>query len=110
MKDSEKAEDLYRRAIQVNGRHAYALFNLAILLEEKAQDNIQIKEVRQLLQRAVQSSPGILIVTTLLEFVIILLSDRRQQHYYIRIVVWGSKALSRMNCIHILFFVNRSIF
>ena len=34
-KRKEEAESLYRRSLEVEPRHSYALYNLAVLLEEK---------------------------------------------------------------------------
>lgn len=35
LKRKEEAEGLYRRALEVEPRHAFALYNLAVLLEER---------------------------------------------------------------------------
>lgn len=56
--DAEKAEAMYRRALAVNPRHAYALYNLAILLEERAAQCGDTDEVRSLFERAVAVAPG----------------------------------------------------
>ena len=38
-KDYDNAEKYYREAIRANPKHAYALYNLAVLLEEIRKDN-----------------------------------------------------------------------
>ena len=41
----EEAEALYRRSLEVEPRHAFALYNLAVLLEEK---HVQLEHAEQL--------------------------------------------------------------
>ena len=53
----KRAEDLYRRALKAHPRHAYALYNLAILLEEQAAELGDLQEVRGLFVRAVAAAP-----------------------------------------------------
>lgn len=68
-----EAESFYRRALEIEPRHAYALYNLAVLLEERysfklrsAPDNNKNddesdlndrKEILSLYQRAVEADP-----------------------------------------------------
>lgn len=40
LKRKEEAEALYRRALEVEPRHAFALYNLAVLLEERYSGNL----------------------------------------------------------------------
>lgn len=40
LKRKEEAEALYRRALEVEPRHAFALYNLAVLLEERYSVNL----------------------------------------------------------------------
>lgn len=46
-----EAEQYYRRALEVEPRHAYALYNLAVLLEEKYAGNDVYKEITDESQR-----------------------------------------------------------
>ena len=55
---AERAEQLYRRALKYNPRHAYALYNLAILLEERAAEHGDLSQVRTLFEKAVAAAPG----------------------------------------------------
>ena len=46
-KDYDNAEKYYREAIRANPKHAYALYNLAVLLEEIRKDNDGAEEFFQ---------------------------------------------------------------
>ena len=71
-----EAESLYRRALEGEPRHPFALYNLAVLLEERYsttadatgrdvdngmisinQENILLQEVKSLYQRAIEADP-----------------------------------------------------
>ena len=61
VQDADRAEAIYRKAIHSNPNHAYALYNLAVLLEEKAvaaDTLVGMDEVKRLLAAAVAAAPG----------------------------------------------------
>ncbi len=54
-----EAEVLYRKVLAIDPRHGYALYNLAVLLEERLQHGAgSDAEVRALFERAAAAAPG----------------------------------------------------